>query len=89
MLINWSPFRGRLKANVDGSSLSSSSGGGGIVRSNDGRVVFAFSYYYGSITNNEAKMRAIWDLLQNCELYNPCLSVVESDSMNVIRMIKG
>ena len=36
-----------------------------------------------------AEMRAIWDLLQICDASNVTLAVVESDSMNVVRMLKG
>ena len=89
MTITWLPFRGGLKANVDGSSMPNLSDRGGVVRSSEGHVNLAFSSYYSSETNNVAKMRAIWDLLQICEASNVTVAVVESDSLNVVRMLKG
>ena len=52
-------------------------------------VIFAFSNYYGTITNNEAEMRAVWDLMSNCGDAGFPLSSVESDSEVVINMITG
>ena len=78
-----------IEANFDGSSTSASSGGGGIVRTIEGRVINAFSNFYGFVINNEAEMHAIWDLIQICETSNVVLSVVESDSMSIIHMLKG
>ena len=89
MILRWLPPRLGLKGNVDGSSSLSSSGGGGIVRNRDGMVIFAFSHYYGNVTNNEAEMRAVWDLICTCGDVGLALSVVESDSEAVIHMITG
>ena len=89
MILRWLPPKFVLKGNVDGSSTSFSSSGGGIVRNNAGKVVLAFSFYYGSITNNEAEMRAIWDLIEVCGDAGVILSYMESDSENVIQMLTG
>ena len=59
LLVRWVPPISELKANIDGSSNLSTTGGGGIVRDSQGKVIFAFSKYYGNITNNEAEMRAV------------------------------
>ena len=89
MIMNWMPPKFGLKGNVDGSSSLSSSGGGGIVRDKNGFVFMAFSHYYGNITNNEAEMRAVWDLIRCCGDVGLALSSIESDSEAVINMITG
>ena len=73
--VSWSPPSIGLKANVDGSSSSASAGGGGLVRDVGGNVRIAFSYFYGKITNNEAEIRAIWNILVLCEAHG--IDVVE------------
>ena len=67
LVVRWLPPLNGLKANVDGSSTTSTTGGGGIVRDAHGHIIIAFSNYYGNITNNEVEMRAVWDLLQLCD----------------------
>ena len=81
LIVKWSPPTDGLKANVDGSSTSSTARGGGIVRDACGRVIIAFSYYYGRITNNEEEMRAVWDLLLLCDRYGIKVREIESDSL--------
>ena len=49
----------------------------------------AFSHYYGNVTNNEAKMRTVWDLISSCRDASMALSYVESDSETIIHMITG
>ena len=63
ILLKWIPLKIGLKGIVDGSSAPSSSSGGGIVRTEEGNVLIAFSNYYGSVTNNEVEMRVISDLI--------------------------
>ena len=65
--ISWSPPTVGYKVDVDGSSSSVGAGGGGLVRDVRGHVIIAFSSFYGRITNNEAEIRAIWDMLVLCE----------------------
>ena len=87
LIVRWSPPTYGLKVNVDGSSTSSSARGGGIVRDACGRVIIAFSNYYGCITNNEAEMRAVWDLLQLCDRYDITVKEIESDSLQIVQML--
>ena len=72
---------------MDGSSSAFSTGEGGLVRDASGRVHLAFSHYYGDISNNEAEMRAVWDILVLCEQHGLNVIDVESDSLQVVLML--
>ena len=82
--MRWSPSIYGFKVNVDGSSSSSSAGGGGIVRDVCGQIIIAFSNYYGCMSNIEAEMRAVWDLLQLCDRFGIMVQEVESNSVQVV-----
>ena len=88
MIVRWLPPAYDFKANVDGSSSSSGAGGGGLVRDLCGRIHLAFSHYYGDIINNEAEMRAVWDVLVLCEEHGILMTEVQSDSMQVVLMLQ-
>ena len=85
--VAWKPPSTGLKANVDGSSSSAGAGGGGLVRDAGGNIRIAFSSFYGKITNNEAEIRAIWDMLVLCEEHDIEVAEVQSDSLQVVRML--
>ena len=89
MIIRWVPPKFGLNGNVDGSNSLSSSRGGGIVHDKDYFVIMALSHYYGNITNNEAEMRVVWDLISRCGDAGLALSFVESDFETIIHMIIG
>ncbi|KAG7945159.1 hypothetical protein I3843_15G138800 [Carya illinoinensis] len=53
-LLSWArPPKGRLKLNLDGSSLGNPgpSGGGGILRDGNGKLIFAYSMSFGNLTS--------------------------------------
>ena len=86
--ISWSPPSVGYKANVDGSSSSAGAGGGGQVRDVRGHVIIAFSSFFGRITNNEAEIRVIWDMLVLCEEHGIELAEIQSDSLQVVHAIQ-
>lgn len=85
--IKWTrPPRGSFKLNVDGSSLENPSmaGGGGILRDADGKLVFAFSRFFGTCSNDATEIRAVLEGLKICKQlgYN-CIDI-EGDSKVVV-----
>ncbi|XP_059289936.1 uncharacterized protein LOC132043485 [Lycium ferocissimum] len=83
-----SPF---LKLNTDGCSKGNpgSSGGGGILRDENGHFLMAFSAYYGQCSNNIAETKAILMGLRWCIDRGYQNINIESDSKLIIGMING
>ncbi|MQL85271.1 hypothetical protein Taro_017779 [Colocasia esculenta] len=86
------PPTGRLKLNVDGAFKLANSGarGGGILRDHEGRCVFAFAKNYeGAISALDAKTHALWDGLTICCNKGILDILVETDSLNLKRIVTG
>ncbi|XP_041026987.1 14.7 kDa ribonuclease H-like protein [Juglans microcarpa x Juglans regia] len=86
-LIAWRPpERGQVKLNVDGGSCGNPgiSGGGGIIRDDQGGVVAGFAHNYGHATNTIAECRALLDGLRLCRQLGLRDVLVESDSMVIV-----
>ncbi|TXG47764.1 hypothetical protein EZV62_027058 [Acer yangbiense] len=69
-VLRWlKPAPGRLKLNLDGSSLGNpgSAGGGGVLRDSSGNFIFGFSKFFGSCSNNEAELRAVVEGISICK----------------------
>lgn len=60
---------GWFKLNIDGSARSGESSGGGIIRTDNGVFIVAFSHFYGDQTNNMAEFLAVKDGLILCSRY--------------------
>lgn len=87
-LVTWKkPMAGRVKINVDGSSLGNPGqvGGGGVIRNDKGMVLAAFATNFGiAASNNEAELRAIIEGLKLCQ-HIGCFHVdIECDSKIVV-----
>lgn len=63
-------------------------GGGGILRDHFGHMVMAFAEFYGQESNNVAEAKAIHTRIQWCNWNNYIHSIIESDSLIIINMIK-
>lgn len=69
--ISWGPLvEGRLKMNVDGGSCGNPgmSGGGGVFRDYQGKVVAGFAHFYGHATDTIAECRE--QCLMGCGFVN-------------------
>lgn len=83
------PPRGWYKLNIDGSVRGNGSAGGGIIRSIDGALVAAFSYYYGEGSNNLAEFLALKDGMLLCKALNLSPVLIESDSSIVVTAVRS
>ncbi|KAK1570504.1 hypothetical protein Q3G72_002883 [Acer saccharum] len=63
------PGLGRLKLNLDGSSLGNPgpTSGGGVLRDSSGNFIFGFSKFFDSCSNNEAELRAAVEGITICK----------------------
>ena len=73
-----------LCSSSPGATVGAGAGGGGLVRDVRGHIRIAFSSFYGRITNNEAEIRAIWDMLVLCEEHGIEVAEIQSDSLQVV-----
>ncbi|XP_012848325.1 PREDICTED: uncharacterized protein LOC105968242 [Erythranthe guttata] len=83
------PPLGLYKLNVDGSSKEGLCAGGGIIRDGHGRLVAAFSSFYGHGSNNKGELSALLDGLQVCQALRLSNVIIESDSVIVVNAIQG
>lgn len=75
-----------MKLNCDGRCRGnpSNSGGGGVIRDNNGVVKIAYSSHFGNGTNNASELKAILEgihLYKNFHFFNV---IIESDSHVVV-----
>ncbi|XP_015064939.1 uncharacterized protein LOC107010215 [Solanum pennellii] len=90
-MVRWkSPTAGKYKLNTDGSALSDSGkiGGGGILRDQQGKLIYAFSVPLGSGTNNMAELKAALYGLDWCEQHGYKCIELEVDSELLCKWIK-
>ncbi|XP_043721033.1 14.7 kDa ribonuclease H-like protein [Telopea speciosissima] len=89
--IYWCPPRRGVKMNVDGASKGNPgpSGGGRIIRNQEGNLIMAFSNFYGCCTNTEAELRAMLDGLRHCERLGLVECQVSSDSNTIVQYINA
>ena len=62
LTVRWRcPFQAVVKLNLDGCSRGNPgrSGGGGLFRDSDGRLLLAFSCYFGEMTSLQAEIKAL------------------------------
>ncbi|XP_077223042.1 uncharacterized protein LOC143856662 [Tasmannia lanceolata] len=85
------PPVGFSKLNFDGSSLGNPgpAGIGGVLRNSEGEVVKAFSGPLGVADSTEAELRAAYQGFLVLGRERLAHSLVEGDSVNVIRWLKG
>ena len=92
LVICWSPpAMPYAKLNVDGASKGNPghSGGGGVIRSSTGKILFAFHNYYGINTSLFAETKALLDGLKFCNRMGLSQVEVETDSMVLLKMVKN
>ncbi|XP_077214595.1 uncharacterized protein LOC143849470 [Tasmannia lanceolata] len=86
-----SPSQGLMKLNFNGSSLGNpgEAGIGGLCRNDKGEVLWAYSGPIGVADSNEAEVRAVHSGIKflDSQVYDS--SIVEGDSLNVIRWLSG
>nr|XP_027082432.1 uncharacterized protein LOC113704757 [Coffea arabica] len=88
MLVAWSrPPEQGLKLNTDASVTSLGVFGGGVVRSNEGRVIFAFYKEFGEVRVLNAEALALLSGLVYCQDRAITGVRAESDSAALVRMI--
>ena len=64
-------------------------GGGGIIHDSYGRVVRAFSSFYGYQTNTKSDAMALLEGLQLCLSLDLSNVIVETDSLTLLNTVKG
>ena len=91
-VLRWlKPGLGRLKLNLDGSSLGNPgpAGGGGVLRDSSGNFIFGFSKFFGSCSNNEAELRAVVEGITICKQLGHVGIDIECDSDVVVSWIRS
>ncbi|GAA0139562.1 hypothetical protein LIER_01080 [Lithospermum erythrorhizon] len=94
-VISWTkPPCSFFKINTDGASRGNpgKSGGGGILRSDQRALVFAFGNYFGIDNSLNAEINALLSRLQYCKNGGYSNVIVETDSallLNLLRSRKG
>lgn len=91
-VVRWlRPPSGRLKLNLDGSCRGNPSigGGGGILWNHEGSLVFAFSSFFGSCTNNKVELRAVVEGIEICCQRGHFFIDLECDSLVVVSWLVG
>ena len=91
-VLRWlKPAPGRLKLNLDGSSLGNPGpvGGGGVLRDSSGNFIFGFSKFFGSCSNNEAELRAVVEGISICKHLGYDGIDIECDSNIVVSWIRS
>ncbi|KAI9195836.1 hypothetical protein LWI28_018560 [Acer negundo] len=80
---------GRLKLNLDRSSLGNPgpAGGGGVLRGSVGNFIFGFSKSFGSCSNNEVELRAVVEGITICKHLGHDGIDIECDSDVVVAWI--
>lgn len=90
--LHWSlPPSSYCKINVDGSSVLQSlhSGGGIVIRRDDGSVLHAVSHYFGPGTSFFAELSALVAALELCQQLGLSNVVVELDSQVLVTALSG
>ncbi|PHT59573.1 hypothetical protein CQW23_01936 [Capsicum baccatum] len=88
--ITWhKPVADSYKLNTDGSALQNpgSSGGGGILRDNQGNLIYAFSTPFGIGTNNQAEVKASIFGVSWCIQHGYNKLILEVDSELLIKWL--
>ena len=89
-MVRWNtPNEGKYKLNTDGSALQESGkiGGGGILRDQQGKLIYAFSVPFVFGTNNIAELKAALYGLEWCEQHGYKCIELEVDSELVCKWI--
>lgn len=92
LVVRWlRPSLSRLKLNLDGSCIGNPGmgGGGEILHNHEGKLIFIFSKFFGSVTNNEAKLRAVVKGIKYCQQLGFFCIDIECDSLIVVDWLMG
>ncbi|WMV20142.1 hypothetical protein MTR67_013527, partial [Solanum verrucosum] len=88
--VKWlKPPRNFIKLNSDGSCVQGSCGGGGLIRDNQGNMMFAYSLGLGQGTSNMAEARALLYGLKWCVSRGYDRVWGETDSLLLVKCING
>ncbi|KAG6658896.1 hypothetical protein CIPAW_04G193300 [Carya illinoinensis] len=87
----FNPECGRLKLNVDGSSMGNpgAAGAGGVLRDSKGDLLMAFSVHLGTGSSNYAEVMSLIHGLRRIKMMGVAHIDLESDSMMVVRWLKA
>ncbi|KAK0606220.1 hypothetical protein LWI29_035317 [Acer saccharum] len=91
-VLRWlKPGLGRLKLNLDGSSLGNPgpSSEGGVLRDSAGNFIFGFSKFFSSCSNNEVELRAVMYGITICKHLGHDDIDIECDSDVVLSWIRA
>ena len=86
------PPKGYLKCNIDGASKSNlgTTGYGGVLRDEEGKIIFTFHYHLGIATNNMAELMELEQCLELFKLNHSSNVIMEADleiSINAVKKI--
>ena len=84
------PPTGYLKCNIDGASKSNpgTTGYGGVLRDEEGNIIFIFHCHLGTTTNNMAELMALEQCLELLKLNTSSNVLIEADSEISINVVK-
>ncbi|XP_041001562.1 14.7 kDa ribonuclease H-like protein [Juglans microcarpa x Juglans regia] len=91
-VVQWvKPRMGRLKLNLDGSYFGNPSPAsrGGLLRDYGGNLVFGFSKFFYSCSNNEAELQAVIEGIKICRQRGLMCIDIECDSLLVVLWIRS
>ena len=88
--VAWVAPTGGYKLNSDGCSRGNPgiSGGGCVVRDRDGKLIFGYSCFFGSLTSLHAELRAILFGVRLCVAQGLHGLHIESDSLSLVRILQ-
>jgi len=84
------PPNGYLKCNIDGASKSNpaTAGYGGVLRDEDGKIIFALHCHLGHASNNMVELMVLKQCLELLKLNNSSNVLIEADSEISINAVK-
>ena len=84
------PPKGYLKCNIDGASKSNpgTAGYGGVLRDEEGKIIFTFHCHLGKATNNMVELMALEQCLELLKLNHNSNVLIEVESEISINAVK-
>ncbi|GAA0162881.1 hypothetical protein LIER_18881 [Lithospermum erythrorhizon] len=88
-VVFWSrPDIGKYTLNIDGSFRNGEAGIGGIIRNEEGHMVYALGFYKAAASALEAKIMATFEVLRWCTTRSFSELQVATDSMMLVKMVQ-
>ena len=84
------PWKGYLKGNIGGASKSNpgTAGYGGVLKDEEGKIIFTFHYHLGKETNNMAGLMALEQCLELLKINCSSNVLIKADSEISINAVK-